>query len=202
MASASRLRAQGLTTTPCSPTTIPAARRARASPSWGGTFYNPVTAQFPSNYVGKYFYEDLAAGWIRVFDPGHPGNAANPDTSAPFASGLGNGLHDLKVDSAGNLYYLGGNGGLINKISFQSAPPIAPHIVTQPASQIVTKGQTATFTVPRDRALVDLPMAAPGRRGLEQRRDELAHLDDQECLVGRRRQLPCRRRKCGRRGYQ
>src|SRR5207244_2854736 len=48
----------------------------------GGTFYNPATAQFPSSYVGKYFYEDLDAGWIRVFDPAHPGTNSNPDTSA------------------------------------------------------------------------------------------------------------------------
>src|SRR5262249_30792389 len=29
----------------------------------GGTFYNPATMQFPSSYVGMYFYEDLASGW-------------------------------------------------------------------------------------------------------------------------------------------
>src|SRR5262249_26926477 len=32
----------------------------------GGTFYNPVTTQFPSNYVGMYFYADLGGGWIRA----------------------------------------------------------------------------------------------------------------------------------------
>ena len=53
----------------------------------GGTFYNPATPQFPSSYVGKYFYDDLASGWIRVFDPANPGNASNPDTSTAFASG-------------------------------------------------------------------------------------------------------------------
>jgi glucose/arabinose dehydrogenase len=107
----------------------------------GGTFYNPASPQFPSSYVGKYFYEDLTHGWIRVFDPAHPGSAGNPDTSTAFASGLG-GLRDLKVDSAGNLYYLGGDGSLVNKISYQ-----VPQITKQPAGQAVTRGQTATFHV-------------------------------------------------------
>jgi glucose/arabinose dehydrogenase len=108
----------------------------------GGTFYNPATVQFPASYVGKYFYEDLAAGWIRVFDPANPGSASNPDTSTSFASGTAGGLRDLKVDAVGNLYYLAGANGTIHRISFQ-----APQITTQPADQTVNQGQTATFTV-------------------------------------------------------
>src|SRR4051794_10417075 len=82
----------------------------------GGTFYDPASPQFPSNYVGKYFYADLTGNWLRVFDPAHPGSASNPDTSAPFATGTPGGLRDLKVDSAGNLYYLAGDSGVVNKI--------------------------------------------------------------------------------------
>ena len=90
----------------------------------GGTFYDPATSQFPASFVGKYFYEDLAFGWIRVLDPAHPGTAANPDTSSGFATGTPGSLRDLKVDAAGNLYYLSGNGGLVEKISYGSpAPP-------------------------------------------------------------------------------
>jgi len=94
----------------------------------GGTFYNPANPQFPSSYIGKYFYEDLSTGWIRVFDPAHPGSAANPDTSTSFATGTPGSLRDLKVDSAGNLYYLSGNGGVINKISY-SAPQTTSVVV-------------------------------------------------------------------------
>jgi glucose/arabinose dehydrogenase len=89
----------------------------------GGTFYNPATAQFPAGYYGKYFYADLGAGWIRVFDPAHPGSRSNPDTSTAFATGTPGSLRDLKVDAAGNLYYLSGNGGKINKISFPAGAP-------------------------------------------------------------------------------
>ncbi len=108
----------------------------------GGTFYNPATVQFPASYVGKYFYEDLAAGWIRVFDPANPGTPSNPDTSSAFATGTAGGLRDLKVDSVGNLYYLAGADGTIHKVSFQ-----APQITAQPTNQTVNQGQTATFTV-------------------------------------------------------
>jgi hypothetical protein len=86
----------------------------------GGTFYNPASPQFPSNYIGKYFYADLTGNWLRVFDPAHPGTAANPDTSQPFATNLPGGSRDLKVDAAGSLYYLSGN-GLIDKISYSPA---------------------------------------------------------------------------------
>jgi glucose/arabinose dehydrogenase len=108
----------------------------------GGTFYNPATAQFPANYAGKYFYEDLAAGWIRVFDPANPGSASNPDTSTGFATGTAGGLRDLKVDSVGNLFYLAGADGTVHKISYQ-----APQITAQPTDRTVTQGQTATLSV-------------------------------------------------------
>ena len=84
----------------------------------GGTFYDPSTPQFPASYVGKYFYSDLGGGWIRVFDPAHPGSASNPDTSSPFATGITGNVVDLKVDQAGNLYYLTGS-GTVEKVSFQ-----------------------------------------------------------------------------------
>jgi glucose/arabinose dehydrogenase len=107
----------------------------------GGAFYDPSTPQFPASYVGKYFYADLGAGWIRVFDPANPGSARNPDTSSLFASGIADTLHDVEVDQAGNLYYLTG-AGLVVKVSFQ-----APGIVTVPVGQTVNAGQSATFRV-------------------------------------------------------
>ena len=84
----------------------------------GGTFYNPATAQFPSSYVGMYFYQDLASRWIRYFNPNNPNNSSSPDgNSVAFASNTAGGLRDLKVDSAGNLYYLSGGNGEIYRIS-------------------------------------------------------------------------------------
>src|SRR5262245_50234077 len=108
----------------------------------GSTFYNPATAQFPASYVGKYFYQDLASGWIRVFDPATPGSAANPDTSSGFATGTPGALRDLKVDSVGNLYYLSGGDGAVHRIAFQ-----APAITQQPTDTTVNEGQPASFSV-------------------------------------------------------
>jgi glucose/arabinose dehydrogenase len=138
----------------------------------GGTFYDPPASQFPSSYVGKYFYGDLGAGWIRVFDPSMPGSAADPDTSAAFASGISGTLVDLAVDAAGNLDYLT-HAGVVGRISYsptqpapvpvptqptpvptqpapvvtQPAPGAAPTITGTPQSQVGTVGQPVTFTV-------------------------------------------------------
>src|SRR5439155_1165790 len=53
---------------------------------------------------------------------------------------------DLKVDAAGNLYYLAGNGGVINKISYIShtnqPPTLAPI-----ADQTVPAGGSVTVTL-------------------------------------------------------
>ena len=87
----------------------------------GGTFYDPATPQFPGNYIGKYFYADLGAGWIRVFDPASRATPPNPDTSTAFASGITGDIVDLEVDPAGNLDYLTGT-GMVERISFGRHP--------------------------------------------------------------------------------
>src|SRR5438067_12427624 len=47
----------------------------------GGAFYNPPVLQFPSSYLGKYFFADLCGGWIHVFNPAS-------GTASDFASGI------------------------------------------------------------------------------------------------------------------
>src|SRR6185369_3293570 len=59
----------------------------------GGAFYNPTTVQFPSSYVGKYFFNESSGGLIRVLDPG------NFSVSA-FAAGA-NWPVDIKVGNDG-----------------------------------------------------------------------------------------------------
>lgn len=84
----------------------------------GGVFY-PANSQFGSAYAGKYFFADLCGSFIRVFDPANPGSVSTPDTSTGFATDLTSGFPvDLKVDSAGNLYFLARGGtGEIYRIS-------------------------------------------------------------------------------------
>jgi glucose/arabinose dehydrogenase len=107
----------------------------------GGTFYNPTTAQFPSSYVGKYFFADYCTNWIRLFDP-----AAG--TASGFATGLSAPV-DLRVGPDGLLYYLqrggGSNTGEVRRVRF--AANVAPTITTHPANRTVAVGQQATFTV-------------------------------------------------------
>jgi glucose/arabinose dehydrogenase len=64
----------------------------------GGAFYNPSVLQFPSRFVGKYFFADLCSGWIRVLDPSN-------NTASGFASEISAPV-DLHVGPDGALYYL------------------------------------------------------------------------------------------------
>jgi glucose/arabinose dehydrogenase len=108
----------------------------------GGAFYNPTTATFPAQYVGKFFLADYCAGWIKYIDPASPpgvGAATN------FATGLSLPV-DLQVSNDGSLYYLQrGSGGQLWRIQYTANQ--APTITQHPANQTVTTGQTATFNV-------------------------------------------------------
>jgi glucose/arabinose dehydrogenase len=79
-----------------------------------GTFYNPTTIQFPSSYVGDYFFADLCNGWIRIYDP-------STKAATEFATGL-SGVVDLEVSkNEGELYYLSrGSPGTVSKIHHTS----------------------------------------------------------------------------------
>ena len=104
----------------------------------GGSFYSPSTAQFPSDYVGDYFFADYCSGWIRKYDPSS-GNVTG------FASGLPSPV-DLKVSSDGSLYYLKrGSGGAVYRIQYTAS--LAPSITSHPSDLIVAEGQNAVFTV-------------------------------------------------------
>lgn len=76
----------------------------------GGVFYNPLSAQFPAFYTGKYFFADYCAGWISVLDP-----ASRQAT--PFATGIGLPV-DLQVSGDGSLYYLHRSPGEVAKVTF------------------------------------------------------------------------------------
>ena len=102
----------------------------------GGAFYNPSVVQFPSSFVGKYFFADLCSGWIRVFDP-------LTGTASGFATGINQPV-DLKVSTDGSLHYLSIGSASVFRVSFTG---VAPGITTQPTDQNVMIGQTATFSV-------------------------------------------------------
>jgi uncharacterized repeat protein (TIGR03806 family) len=119
----------------------------------GGTFYNPPVPQFPVEYVGKYFFTDFKAGWIKVLDPDRP------ETLRDFASGFESdkGVVDLKVAADGSLYYLNRaawvkdkdfrpNTGSLVKVRY-TGNRTPPYVTSQPAGQTVTRGRPAYFRV-------------------------------------------------------
>jgi glucose/arabinose dehydrogenase len=82
----------------------------------GGAFYNPETVQFPTSYVGDYFFADFCSGWIRRFnyDPG----TGRYTGVAGFATGISSPV-DLQVGPDGALYYLArGGGGFVGKVQY------------------------------------------------------------------------------------
>ncbi|WP_164010698.1 PQQ-dependent sugar dehydrogenase [Pyxidicoccus trucidator] len=104
----------------------------------GGTLYNPPVPQFPSTYVGRYFFADYCSGWIRVLDPA-------TGATTLFANGLGAPV-DLDVGLDGSLYYLDRNGDSVRRIRY-TATGGAPVVLQQPTSQSVLNGGAVTFTV-------------------------------------------------------
>jgi glucose/arabinose dehydrogenase len=85
----------------------------------GGTFYNPATLQFPSEYAGDYFFADFCNGWIRKLES--TPDAASGLAASEFATGLERPI-DLEVSKAGQLYYLArgstGSSASVDKIGY------------------------------------------------------------------------------------
>lgn len=94
----------------------------------GGTFYNPPTVNFPSSFVGKYFFADLCSGWIRVFDPA-------TSTASGFATSISQPV-DLKVGADGSLYYLSIGSGSVFRVRFNAPQTPSPLIVTEQGSDV------------------------------------------------------------------
>jgi len=105
----------------------------------GAAFYRPVSATFPAEYAGRYFFGDFCGGFIRMLSP------PNYSTSMDFASGISS-LVDIQVATDGSLWYLArGGGGDVFRVQFTGN--IAPSISSQPSNLTVSSGQTASFSV-------------------------------------------------------
>jgi len=106
----------------------------------GAAFYDPAVRNFPASYVGKYFYSDLCAGYIKYLDP------ATGASSTFVASGLKTPV-DLDVSADGKLYYLNRGSGVGTGEVFRiEVGDGTPHISVPPSSQLITNGDTVTFT--------------------------------------------------------
>jgi glucose/arabinose dehydrogenase len=112
----------------------------------GGTFYDPTFAQFPSQYVGDYFFNDFGSGEIRIFNPA-TSQVSVFATGASFPTGLA-------VSNNGALYYLsrgvgtgvpGTGTGQLFKVQFPSSQ--APTITVPPSDKLASVNHSVTFSV-------------------------------------------------------
>ena len=103
----------------------------------GGAFYSPSTPNFPSSYVGKYFFGDYCSGFIRILNPS-TAQATN------FITGASQPV-DIHVGADGSLYYLARGTGSVMKVSYSAT--LSPVITTQPKSQLISAGYQVTFSV-------------------------------------------------------
>jgi glucose/arabinose dehydrogenase len=110
-----------------------------------GDFYDPQVAGFPASYVGKYFFADYCAGWIKSIDPAASGS---PPPVTSFATGLSFPV-DIVGGYDGNLYYLqrgsGSSTGTVSKITYTGSN--SPAITDDPASQTIGVNLPVTFAV-------------------------------------------------------
>ena len=106
----------------------------------GGCFFNPTSTNYPSKYIGKYFFMDYCGDWMDVMDPVTGTKIerfiANVQGSAPVA---------VDVNADGNLYYLTRNPAALYKIAYSGSS--IPDIQQNPASQTIAASQPVTFTV-------------------------------------------------------
>ena len=106
----------------------------------GGAFYNPQVIQFPSNYVGNYFFADFCGGWIKTLNPAQ-GNAV-----ADFATGI-NLPVDLKVSADGFLYYLARGSGSVNRIGFPTGDITPPTVSVDSPTNGSTVARKSNVTI-------------------------------------------------------
>lgn len=106
----------------------------------GGTFFNPSTTTYPSQYTGNYFFIDYCSNWIdRLTISG------STATRSSFATGVAGSPVGIIAGSDGNLYFLSRSSNSLYRVEFSSGA--APVITSQPQSIIVSQGNAATFNV-------------------------------------------------------
>jgi glucose/arabinose dehydrogenase len=117
----------------------------------GASFYNPTTIEFPSEYVGKFFFADYCNGYIKHLDP-------TTGTIATFATGINRPLAIVTAPD-GSMYYLARAGlgggsqqdntstsdGTLWKVNFTGTG--VPSISAQPKSAIAAVGDVVNFVI-------------------------------------------------------
>lgn len=107
----------------------------------GGAFYNPTNPTFPAQFIGKYFFADFCAGWIKILDPLSPPATG---TAVDFATSISLPV-DIQVANDGSLYYLARGSNAVFRVQFVGGSTVAINDVS------ITEGNggtsVANFTV-------------------------------------------------------
>ncbi len=115
------------------------------------SFYNPETTTFPNSYIGKFFFGDYCAGFIKTLDPA-------TKTVQTFATGIDRPL-EVAVSKDGILYFIarGGIPGGSNESNTSSDNGVLwkveytgngkPVIAVQPTNKTISIGESTTFQV-------------------------------------------------------
>jgi glucose/arabinose dehydrogenase len=136
---------EGATTNPSFTTPVYSYRHSNSIPKdcaiTGGTFFNPATTNYPSTYIGKYFFQDYCSNWIYYIDP-----TQTSPTATLFGSSVGGTSLSITAGPDGNLYYLSRGSNLLYRLVY-TPQAIAPTISSQPSTLNLPVGQSATFSV-------------------------------------------------------
>ncbi|MGQ0829309.1 MAG: PQQ-dependent sugar dehydrogenase [Bacteroidota bacterium] len=105
----------------------------------GGTFFNPASTNYPTQYIGKYFFIDYCNDWINYLD------LSSGVVKNNFATNLPGSGNYLKVGTDGNLYYYSIGSNSLYKIIYSSSN--IPVVTTDPVNTSTPQGQQTVFSV-------------------------------------------------------
>lgn len=82
----------------------------------GGTFFNPTTTNYPSQYTGRYFFLDYCGDWIDMLTL-----SGTTATRTNFASAISGSPVGMATGPDGNLYYLSRSNNAVYKIIYTNS---------------------------------------------------------------------------------
>ena len=81
----------------------------------GGTFFNPANTNYPSMYIGRYFFHDLCGTWIDMLTFN-----GSTWTRSNFGTGISGNPIGITTGPDGSLYFLSRSGSGVYKIAYTS----------------------------------------------------------------------------------